>query len=98
MNSFNHYAYGAVADWMYGVAAGINPVEEAPGFERVRFTPLSTHRLDHFYAELQTDRGLIRSGWHHEEGKVVYEITTPTPATALIEGKEYTLEPGNYKF
>ena len=34
MNSFNHYAYGAVADWVYGVAAGIQPVEAQPGATR----------------------------------------------------------------
>ena len=40
MNSFNHYAYGAVADWLYGVVGGIQPSEEQPGF--ARFTLANT--------------------------------------------------------
>lgn len=39
MNSFNHYAYGAVADWVYEAAAGIQTVEDAPGFARVKIAP-----------------------------------------------------------
>lgn len=98
MNSFNHYAYGAVGDWMYGVCAGINPVEQAPGFARVHFAPISTERIDFFRAELDTDHGKICSEWHHENGVTVYEITTPVPSTALIEGKNYELRAGVHRF
>lgn len=42
--------------------------------------------------------GKIKSGWKHEKGKVVYEIATPVKATAVIEGKKYELEPGEYVF
>ena len=41
MNSFNHYAYGAVADWMYGAAAGINSDPDRPGFEHIIFRPVT---------------------------------------------------------
>ena len=98
MNSFNHYAYGAVGDWLYGVAGGINTVEEYPGFERVHFAPVSNDKIDWFKAEIDTKYGKIKSGWYHESGKTVYEITTPVKATALIDGKEYQLEPGEYVF
>ncbi len=98
MNSYNHYAYGSVADWMYEVSAGINPVEDAPGFEKVLFSPIATDKIDSFYGEIDTKYGKIHSGWYHKDGKVVYEITTPVPATAIIEGKTHTLAPGNYKF
>lgn len=96
MNSFNHYAYGAVADWMYGVCAGINPA--TPGYDTVLFRPVATDRLDHFSATFQTAHGEIRSSWRHENGRVVYEITTPRPATAIIEGKTYTLDVGTHRF
>lgn len=98
MNSFNHYAYGAVGDWMYGVCAGINTVEAYPGFERVHFAPVTTDRIDWFSAEIETVHGTIKSKWHHENRSVVYEITTPVKATALIAGISYVLDPGTYTF
>ena len=98
MNSFNHYAYGAVGDWMYGVMGGINTVEDAPGFARVHFAPVADGRIDWFKAEIDTPHGKVSSRWWHENGKVCYEITTPVPSTALIEGKEYTLSPGTHIF
>ncbi len=96
MNSFNHYAYGSVADWMYGVCAGIKA--ETPGFETVRFCPTPTDRLEHFSASLDTDYGTISSRWWHEDGVIKYELTTPRPAVAIIEGKTYHLEAGSYQF
>ena len=96
MNSFNHYAYGAVADWLYGVCAGINP--GTPGYETVLFTPTPTDRLDHFSASFDTAHGAIVSKWWHEDGVVKYELTTPRPATAVIDGKTYTLDVGTHRF
>lgn len=98
MNSYNHYAYGSVADWMYGVAAGIHPVEDAPGFERILFTPTPTHRLSEFAASIKTACGTVSSRWWHEGDRVRYEIVTPSPATAVIDRKTYTLAPGTYLF
>lgn len=98
MNSYNHYAYGAVGDWMYGVMAGINTVEDSPGFEKIHFTPIADERIDWFKAEIDTPKGRVCSKWWHENGKVHYEIITPSPATAVIEGKEYTLTPGTHIF
>ena len=98
MNSYNHYAYGSVADWLYEKAAGINTVEIAPGFERVHFAPVADSRIDWLFAKIETAYGTVKSGWRHENGKVVYEITTPVPATALIEGKTYELAAGKYTF
>lgn len=54
MNSFNHYAYGAVADWVFSVAAGIQPVEERPGFAAVRIESHPDRRLgmvNHYVVE-----------------------------------------------
>ncbi len=98
MNSYNHYAYGAVGGWMYGVMAGINTVEEAPGFAKVHFAPIPDDRIDWFKAEIDTGSGKVSSRWWHEKGKVHYEITTPVDSTALIEGKAYTLSPGQHIF
>ena len=98
MNSYNHYAYGAVADWMYGVCAGIKPTETAPGYKELLYKPVSTDKLDFFEAEFDSPSGKIISKWHHESGKTVYELTTPVPTTAIIEGKSYKLGPGEYTF
>ncbi|MBR6548760.1 MAG: family 78 glycoside hydrolase catalytic domain [Clostridia bacterium] len=97
MNSYNHYAYGAVADWLYEVAAGITPARA--GFSKIHFAPHPTSKIDSLGAEFETPHGLARSFWRHNtEGKVIYEITTPVPATAEIDGKTYDLQPGSYRF
>lgn len=98
MNSFNHYAYGAVIDWVYAVCGGINPVESAPGYERVLIAPIADDRIDWLRVELKTAYGNISSAWRHENGSVVYEITTPVKATVVIEGKRMELEAGSYTF
>ncbi len=98
MNSFNHYAYGAVADWVYGVACGIQTVDEFPGFERIVIAPQPTDKLDFLSASIDTRYGLVSSKWYHEGGKVRYEITTPSDALIIIDGKEYSVSKGSYIF
>ena len=100
MNSFNHYAYGAVADWVYEEAAGIKPAE--PGFAKIRIAPKPDARLEWLEASLETRQGLVRSAWSHieENGcrKVRYEIITPAPATLVIGGVEKEVQAGEYVF
>ncbi len=97
MNSFNHYAYGAVADWLYEVAAGITP--NKAGFAAIRFEPHPCPAIGSLGAEFETPHGLARSFWRYTaDGQVVYEITTPVSATAVINGKTYELAPGSYRF
>ncbi len=98
MNSFNHYAYGAVADWVYGTAAGIRPVEEAPGYSKVKIAPVPDERLDWLEAALDTRHGEIRSRWSKGDGFWRYEITTPVEAEIVIAGKAQTVQPGSYLF
>lgn len=96
MNSFNHYAYGSVADWVYEKAAGIRPLEEAPGFVRVKIEPHPDRRLKWLMARIQTRHGRISSKWTHTEAGVRYEIETAVPAQIVIGGKEQKVEPGTY--
>lgn len=98
MNSFNHYAYGAVADWIYGVAAGINTVEDRPGFERVLICPKPDRRLKYLRASLKSRYGEIMSFWKYTEGMIRYEITTPSPTTVIIGNNKYDVEKGSYIF
>lgn len=98
MNSYNHYAYGSVADWVYEVAAGIKTVEEYPGFEKIVFAPTPDDRIDWLAASIDTKYGRVESKWFHFDGKIRYKIVTPTPATIYIEDKTYHVEPGTYLF
>ena len=98
MNSFNHYAYGSVLDWMYGFAAGIRPTEDAPGYERVVIAPHPDPRIGWFEARYESRCGTVRSRWEIDGEGVRYEITTPVEADIVIDGKTVTVEPGDYLF
>ena len=96
MNSFNHYAYGSVADWLYGDAAGIKIDEEKPGFEHIIFAPVTDDRLDYVKASIESKRGTVKSEWKRENGKVNYTFTVPNgcTATVIIDGKETEITAG----
>ena len=98
MNSYNHYAYGSVADWIYTVAAGINTVESAPGYEKILIKPYPDTRLDWLKASIETRHGLVSSEWKHEENCWRYEITTPVDTTIIIDGVSHQVTAGTYYF
>ena len=100
MNSFNHYAYGAVADWLYGVVGGIQPSEEQPGFARFTLAPQADHRLGSANVSLETAYGTIRSSWRYQHGEVVYEFTVPNGCVAdICIGRDcQTVTGGTYTF
>ena len=98
MNSFNHYAYGAVADWVYTVAAGIQTVEEKPGYAAVRIAPQPDKRLDWLEASVETRHGLVRSRWEKQRDMWRYEIETPVEAEVVIDGRKTFCRPGRYIF
>ncbi|QLG40519.1 family 78 glycoside hydrolase catalytic domain [Paenibacillus sp. E222] len=85
MNSLNHYAYGAIVEWMYRCMAGINPVEEAPGFQRVALVPQPDNRLKWVKATVETASGTYRSGWEiDKEGRLEFTFDIPFNASACI--------------
>lgn len=99
MNSFNHYAYGAVADWVFSVAAGIQPVEERPGFAAVRIEPHPDRRLGMLEATLETAHGTIRSRWEYDGAGVCrYTVDTPVEAELQVAGEHRRVAPGQYIF
>ena len=98
MNSFNHYAYGSVADWVYETACGIHTVEQAPGFEKILIAPQPTDKIHRLGASIHTRKGLLSSKWYHVGDKVRYEIITPSAATIVIDGKEHHVQKGTYIF
>ena len=96
MNSFNHYAYGCVCQWIWQTAAGIASDPADPGFHHIIMRPVPDKRLGHLTAEYQSAAGLIRSAWHYEGDQWTWEFTIPEGATATVtlpgetESKEYT--------
>ncbi|HZG57368.1 glycoside hydrolase family 78 protein [Paenibacillus sp.] len=85
MNSFNHYAYGAIGDWLYRVVAGIDTDESRPGYKHVRVRPQPGEGLTWAEASLETMYGEVRSAWRKgEDGSFTLEVTIPPNATADI--------------
>lgn len=83
MNSFNHYAYGAIGDWLYREAAGLS--EDAPGFKKIRIRPSLTKEFQHVQAEQYTPYGKASSAWDSRNGWTLrVEIPVNTSATVYI--------------
>ncbi len=100
MNSFNHYAYGSVADWIYGVAAGIQVVEDKPGYERIRIAPHPTDRLDWLEASIDTRQGLVSVKWSQtadaSAGLWRMDVTTPVETEIVLGNQVTTVPAGSY--
>jgi alpha-L-rhamnosidase len=101
MNSFNHYAYGAVFDWIFGVSSGITPVAADPAYKTVNIAPHPSKCLGWADASIESRNGFIRSYWYYKGETVYYEFDIPAGVTAnvtLPSGKAYTLSGGSYRF
>jgi alpha-L-rhamnosidase len=84
MNSFNHYAYGAIGDWMYRVAAGLDTKEEAPGYQQLRIEPHTGGTFTSMEASLKTNYGLASSGWKLNGNGLTLDIVIPANSSATI--------------
>jgi alpha-L-rhamnosidase len=83
MNSFNHYAYGAIGDWMYRVCAGIETA--SPGYKHIIIQPSPTGKLKYARASFESPYGTIRSGWEQNaDGKVQVRVRIPSNSVATI--------------
>ena len=82
MNSFNHYAYGAIGEWMYTIIAGINPKE--PGYRDFIIKPQPGGGLSSAKGELNTYYGLIRSNWRIENDLFNIEIEIPVNTSTIV--------------
>jgi len=90
MNSLNHYAYGAVGDWMHRVAAGIDLHMAADVGPKLHLRPHPEPRLGHCRAALDSPLGRIASSWVCKDGKAELKLTVPdgVPATLTLPGQE----------
>ena len=84
MNSFNHYSYGAIGDWMYRVVAGIDTYSDKPGYKHIRIMPHLGEGLTSAAADLETYYGPISSHWKKENGKLIFDVEIPCNTTATI--------------
>jgi alpha-L-rhamnosidase len=100
MNSFNHYAYGAIGQWMHERIAGLAPDAEQPGYKHFFIQPAPGGPLTSAKAQLMTPYGKASSSWKLQQGKLQLEAIVPpnTSATLLLPGKPARkLSPGVHR-
>jgi alpha-L-rhamnosidase len=82
MNSFNHYAYGAIGDWMYRVVGGIDLA--APGYKQISIKPAPDDRLSFARTSFESPYGVITSGWELKDNVMSVSVSIPANTTATI--------------
>jgi len=82
MNSFNHYAYGSVGEWMFGAMAGIDT--DGPGFKKIIIRPRPGGDITWVKAGYDSIRGKIISNWRVDGGRFKLDVTIPANATAKV--------------
>ncbi|MDE6167860.1 MAG: alfa-L-rhamnosidase, partial [Acetatifactor sp.] len=94
-NSMNHYAYGAIGDWMYRKIGGINQMEA--GYHKFYIRPMFVRGIEEVRTELETPYGRIVSAWSCRNRKIRLEVTVPANTSAVIylPEKEGALEVGS---
>lgn len=85
MNSRNHFAYGAVGEWMYRYLGGLNPLEEFPGFKKFRIAPMPAQGLDFAEVSYQSMYGTIYSRWQKTADAFTLRVIIPANTSAIIE-------------
>jgi alpha-L-rhamnosidase len=92
MNSFNHYAYGAIGDWMYRVMAGLDTYEDGVGYRHSRIKPHIGGGFTNVSASLDTYYGKLSSGWKVDEDILTMDIEIPanTVATVYVPATDVT--------
>jgi len=85
MNSYNHYAYGAVADWIYRYAAGIDASPLDAGFHTVVLHPVFDPRLSPLEFSYQSSFGQIKSSWTAKGSTAEWNVTLPANTTGRLE-------------
>ena len=84
MNSFNHYSYGAIGDWMYRSMAGIDTYEDGPGYKHIKIKPHIGGNFTNVSASLITYYGKISSAWKIEDNTLAMDVEIPVNTTATI--------------
>ena len=96
--SYNHYAYGAVGDFLYRRVAGIEPLQG--GYKEFSVKPVLGGGLTYAKASVKTPYGTAASEWHLNDGKFSLKVTVPVSCTCRVtmpSGKQMTLKSGEYE-
>jgi alpha-L-rhamnosidase len=92
MNSFNHYAYGAIGEWMYRVEAGVELDAAAPGYKHILIEPRPGGGLTTASTSVESMYGRVASGWEIADGKMILKIEVPANTTATVRVPHAKLE------
>ncbi|CAI6014648.1 alpha-L-rhamnosidase [Cohnella sp. JJ-181] len=85
MNSFNHYAYGAIGDWLYRRVAGLDMGDAQTAYRDIRIAPLfGGSELSHASASLDSPYGRIHAGWRREADAIRLDVEVPAGTTATV--------------
>lgn len=84
MNSFNHYAYGAIGDWMYRAVAGIELAPGSTAYKKSQIKPIIGGGFTHASAVFQSVYGELASGWKIGDGQLLFDVTIPANTTATV--------------
>jgi alpha-L-rhamnosidase len=102
MNSFNHYAYGAIGEWMYERVAGLALDPAHPGYKHFFVKPVIGGPLTSASFKIETAYGLAYSGWNLNGKQLVMDVIVPPNATATIhfpnDRKSETVSAGTYQY
>lgn len=101
MNSYNHYAYGSVFDWIFAYVGGIDINDGGEGYSNIKIAPVPDIRLGFADTGIETKYGKITSSWCYREDFVRYEITIPDGVRAevsLNNGQKYNITGGSHIF
>ena len=100
MNSFNHYAYGAIGSWMYQKLCGIQIIE--PGYKKSCIAPMPIKGITEAGASVKTAYGVLACKWSYKDSRFSVEIAVPCNSTAVVrlpgKSEEFTLGSGIYSY
>jgi alpha-L-rhamnosidase len=96
MNSYNHYAFGAVCEWMFESLAGIKPT--SPGFQTLEIKPCLTDRFDFVKASYDSIHGRISNHWKKTSSGWTVEIETPVAADVVLPDGMHRVPKGTHTF
>ena len=102
MNSFNHYAYGAIGDWMYSVITGIKPDEKNPGYKHFIIKPEPDSSMIYAKAVYESLYGKIISQWKIEDNIIYFSVIVPPNTNACVylpyTEKHFEVGSGKYEY
>ena len=84
MNSFNHYAYGAIGEWMYSHLLGIQRDVDRPGYKHIILQPKVGGKMRFAKGGFESPYGEIKSGWEKTSKGYIYRVTIPANTTASL--------------